>query len=365
MSPGPQPDPAHHALSEPLARRVQREHPELSFTRAKRAVESGQVTVDGEVVQQPGRRVAPGALVEFDANRKAVARPMRRAVALVHADDDLVVAVKPPGLLTVPTPSKEQDTLLSRVSLELARRSDTRPFVGVVHRLDKETSGLVAFAASKRAHEALQRQFADHSAGRVYEAVVEGDLLRDAGTFDRALAGDGVHRRRWIARPNEEGRAAVTHWEVVRRFGIATLVRVRLETGRTHQIRIHFAAVGHPVVGDRVYRNRERSEFPVDFPRLALHAGELELRHPADGRPLRFRSPRPADFEGLLRKVAGKARSRPVPPRREPVAPRRDGKAPRRESKEPRRGRGRKPKPTQKQKPRTRTRPRPKPRRER
>ena len=346
--------------AETLARRVQRLHPELSFSRAKRAVERGQVSVNGAVVQEPGRRVPADAQVEFDADREAVARPTRRRVELVHADDDVVVAVKPPGLLTVPTPSKEQDTLLSRVSLELARRSDERPYVGVVHRLDKDTSGLVVFAASKRAHEALQRQFADHSAGRVYEAVVEGDLRDEAGTFDRALAGDGVHRRRWIARPTEDGRAAVTHWEVVRRFGIATLVRARLETGRTHQIRIHFAAAGHPVIGDRVYRRRERSEFPIDFPRLALHAGELALRHPADGRALRFRCPRPADFEGLLRKVAGKARSRPAPPRREPAASHR-------ERQEPRRGRGRKqkPEPKQNQRPKQNQKPNQKPRRAR
>ena len=155
--------------TETLARRLQRERPELSFTRLKRAIERGQVTVDGQVTQEPGRRVGPQARVELDLARPVVARPTRRLVELVHADADVVVAAKPAGLLTVPTPSKEQDTLLSRVSLELARRAETRPYVGVVHRLDKETSGLVAFAASKRAHESLQRQFANHSAGRVYE----------------------------------------------------------------------------------------------------------------------------------------------------------------------------------------------------
>ncbi len=301
------------AGAERLARRVHRQHPEITYTRAKRAVEAGQVTVEGNVVQEPGAVVDRRARVDWNPNRKAVARPMRRNVQVLHADDDVVVAVKPAGLLTSPTPEREQDTLLSRVSLWLARGTTERPYVAVVHRLDKETSGLVVFATSRRGLERLQAQLEDHTLGRVYEALLEGDLAGDAGTWDRALIGDGTHRRRWVVRPEEVGKAAVTHWSVVKRFGIATLVRVVLETGRTHQIRIHSAFHGHPVVGDKVYRQRDRTAFPITFARQALHALELSFHHPADGRPLRFRAPHPEDFVLLLRKVAGKGRSRPVP----------------------------------------------------
>ena len=318
------------ALAERLARRVQREHPALSFTRAKQAVVAGQVTVGGEVVQDPGFVVAPGVRVVFDPALPALARPLQRKVEILHADQDVAVALKPAGLLTQPTPEREQDTLVSRVSLALTRRRGERPYLAVVQRLDRNTSGLIVFATSRRGLESLQAQLGERSLGRVYEAVVEGDLEGEAGTFDQDLVGDGTHRRRWIAHPGEAGRPAVTHWAAVRRFGVATLVRVTLETGRTHQIRIHFAAAGHPVLGDRVYRRRG-GEPPAPFPRLALHAAELAFRHPADGRPMRFQSPRPADLAALLNKLAAKRSTAPSS-RRPPSRPARaSGRPPRRQ----------------------------------
>ncbi len=302
------------AGAERLGRAVQRLHPELSFTRAKRAVEAGQVTVDGRIEQDPGAFVVAGARIVFDAARPVVDRPAPRTVDILHADADVVVAVKPAGLLTQPTPERETDTLLSRVGTALARTAGRRPFLAVVHRLDKETSGLVVFAASRRGLAALQAQLEDHSLGRIYAAVVEGELPGESGTFDRALVGDGTHRRRWVAAPGEAGKPAVTHWQLDRRLGDATLVRVWLETGRTHQIRIHFAAAGHPVVGDRVYRRPgERREDPVAFPRQALHAGELRFLHPADGRPMRFTVPPPPDFAGLVTRLAERDRRRGRP----------------------------------------------------
>ena len=135
---------------------------------------------------------------------------------------------------------------------------------------------------------------------RVYEAIVEGDLARDSGSFDRALVGDGTHKRRWVARPGERGKPAVTHWEVVKRFGVATHVKARLETGRTHQIRIHFAAAGHPVVGERVYRPIRMDEAEIDAPRQMLHAGQIAFSHPSTGRRVKLETPPPADFAAAL-----------------------------------------------------------------
>jgi 23S rRNA pseudouridine1911/1915/1917 synthase len=328
------------APTERLARRVAREHPQVSFTRAKQAVEAGQVTVDGQIVQNAGALVAAASRVVLDAGRPRLRRPEKRTVELLHADEDVAVAVKPAGLLTNPTPEREQDTLVSRVSLALARRAGERPYVAVVQRLDKETSGLVVFATSRRGLAELQAQLASRSLGRVYEAVVEGEVEQEAGTFDQDLVGDGTHRRRWIAHPGEAGRPAVTHWRVVRRFAGATLVRVTLETGRTHQIRIHFAAAGHPVVGEKVYRRRARERAEIEFPRLALHAAELAFEHPADGRSMRFEAARPADFAGLVEKL----RRRPHTQRPELTrpAPRVAADRPRRAAR-PARG-GRKPK---------------------
>jgi 23S rRNA pseudouridine1911/1915/1917 synthase len=293
-----------------FARRLTEVYPELSFTRAKRVIEGGQVSVDGQLLFDPGAYVAPTAQLVWDPNRK-VERPVEGPkVELLHSDADVVVAVKPAGLLTQPTTEREKDTLLSRVSQALARKAGGRTFVSVVHRLDKDSSGLVAFATSKRGLAALQKQLEDHSMGRTYDALVEGNLAGDSGTFREDLVGDGTHRRRWVARPNERGKPAVTHWQVVQRFGIATQVRVRLETGRTHQIRIHFAAAGHPIIGERVYRKRTLGEPPVKTPRQALHAAELSFAHPATGLRLTFEAPVPEDFRALvaeLRKRRSKA----------------------------------------------------------
>ena len=283
-----------------LARRLTEAYPELSFTRAKRVIEGGQVSVDGRQLFDPGAYVAPEAQLVWDPNRKLERQAEGPKVELLHSDSDVVVAVKPAGLLTQPTTEKEKDSLLSRVSQALARKAGGRTFVSVVHRLDKDSSGLVAFATSKRGLAALQKQLEDHSMGRTYDALVEGNLVGENGTFREDLVGDGTHRRRWVARPDERGKPAVTHWEVVQRFGIATQVRVRLETGRTHQIRIHFAAAGHPIVGERVYRKRTLGEPPVKTPRQALHAAELTFAHPATGLRMTFQAPLPEDFRALV-----------------------------------------------------------------
>ena len=262
-------------------------------------------------MQDPGAWIEPARRVEWNPDVPAQRRVPAPTVELAYADEHVVVAVKPAGLLTQPTPERERDTLLSRVSLELSRqRGGDRGFLAVVHRLDKETSGLVAFAASRRGLESLQAQLEDHSMGRLYDAVVEGVIERAAGSFDWALIGDGTHRKRGIAGPDETGKPAVTHWRVEQRFPLATRVAVQLETGRTHQIRIHFAAAGHPVIGDRVYRPRRLPSFPVAFPRLALHAAELAFDHPKSGRRLTFQSPLPEDFRALLERLARPTRAR-------------------------------------------------------
>lgn len=287
-----------------LARELQQRHPEISFTRAKHEVTVGRVRVGGLVVDDPGAWVDPGARIDWAPDAPPARRGRATAIELAYADEDVVVAVKPAGLLTQPTPEREKDTLLSRVGLELARRrGGERGYLAVVHRLDKETSGLVAFATSRKGLEALQAQLENHTMHRVYDALVEGSVFEDAGTFRQDLVGDGTHRKRWVAKPGTRGKPAVTHWRVVRRMPIATRVSVELETGRTHQIRIHFAAAGHPVIGDRVYRPGALPRFPIAFRRLALHAGELAFAHPRDGRTVRVTTPPPEDYRRLLDKL--------------------------------------------------------------
>jgi 23S rRNA pseudouridine1911/1915/1917 synthase len=291
--------PDREAPGRRLARAVQELEPGLSFTRAKRAVLDGQVTVDGEVARDPGALVALSSRIAWERERPVDRDPAPR-VELRHADADVAVAEKPAGLLTVPTSAGERDTLIARVARELARRRARRAHVAVVHRLDRDTSGLVVFAVSRRALADLQRQLLDRSMGRGYDAIVVGDLAGEAGTIDRPLVGDGIRRRRWVARLGERGKPAVTHWRVVERFGVATRLRVVLETGRTHQIRIHLAAAGHPVVGEPVYRARDVEPEAIPFPRQALHATELRFSHPESRRDLLFESPPPDDLAGLI-----------------------------------------------------------------
>ncbi len=297
-----------------IVRRLEKLHPEVSASRLKRAVLDGQVTLGGAPVDDPGALVPEDAPVAWDPGR-----PVRRRVAsrltVLYEDDDAIAVLKPPGLLTHPTEAKEKDSLLARVSSYVARRHGrgARGWVSVVHRLDKETSGLLVFARSRRGLVQLQAQLRAHVMDRRYLALVQGNLAGGAGTFDQALVADRGDRRRGVARPGETGIPAVTEWRVVERFGIATLVEARLRTGRTHQVRVHFAEAGHPLVGDPVYRDRRRPPFPVPFPRQALHAGRLGWTTP-EGKKVQLEAEPPEDFKSLLAELR-RRRGRPTPGR--------------------------------------------------
>lgn len=207
----------------------------------------------------------------------------------MHLDEWLAVAIKPAGLLVQPTADGEKDTLWSRVRVAVRRRAGSCPYLAAVHRLDRWASGLVLFARSRRCQRALQAQFLNRSLTRVYDVVVSGVLLEEAGVIDLPLVGDGIHEKRRVARRGEKGKPARTSFRVRERFQNATWVEARLETGRTHQLRIHFAALGHPVVGDPVYGNPRLEALRLD--RLALHAGYLEAWHPGSGQRVTWTAP--------------------------------------------------------------------------
>lgn len=280
-----------------IVRRLAALYPDETASRLKRAVTEGQVTVNGAVADDPGTFVTEDDDVVFDPNRK-VRRKVDTSLKVLYEDDDAVAVVKPGGLLTHPTEAKEKDSLLARVSTWAAKRGKGRPYVSVVHRLDKETSGVLVFARSRAGLVSLQGQLRAHSVDRRYLAVVEGDLEGEKGTFDGPILEEGERRKR-VAREDEKGIRAVTDWKVVERLGIATLVEARLRTGRTHQIRIHFSHAGHPLVGDPVYRDPKRPPFPVPFRRQALHAGHLGWEK-LDGTKASVSTPPPKDFEELL-----------------------------------------------------------------
>ena len=255
-------------------------HPDLSRRRARDVIEKGQVTLAGRVVLEPGSLVEPEARIEWDPNRKARSR-VRPSVPLLHEDDELLVVDKPAGLLAVPTsPGAQEDTVLGRLQEYVARRRPRRPYVGVVHRLDRA---------------ALRSLFRAHRMERRYAALVEGTPSADEGVVDLAVHESYEGGRRRLARAGEPSRPARTRWRVKERFRGAALLEVELETGRQHQIRLHLAHLGLPVLGDPVYR-AARGRPPLAVPRQMLHARRLAFAHPVTGRAVAAESPLPPDF---------------------------------------------------------------------
>lgn len=271
----------------------------LSRRAAQEAVRNGRIDLAGERCDEPGREVEPGARLAFFPNRPK-ARKVQGRLRVLFEDRHLIIVDKAAGLLTLPTPEGEYDTLRDRAARYLTLRYGGRPYVGIVHRLDKNTSGALVLARSPETLRALQEVFKAHDVERRYLAVVEGAVGREAGTIDRALVTDRGDLRRGVAREPGEGRRAVTHYRVVERFGpVATLLVCWLETGRTHQIRIHMAEIGHPVVGDPVYRPRARRRSKARFHRQALHAQTLGFTHPLTGEAVSVEAPLPPDLAEL------------------------------------------------------------------
>ena len=281
----------------------------LARRAAREAVRSGRIDLAGAIREEPGLDVPEDARLSYHPSRPA-RRRVRTRLNVLAEENDFIIVDKPAGLLSVPTAERESDTLRSRVLDYLHHRYGRRPYAGVVHRLDKETSGALVFARNRPALKFLQEEFREHRIEREYVAIVEGDMS-GSGTFDRDLVRDRGDRRRGVARRGEEGQRAVTHYRVVERLGAASLVAVRLETGRTHQIRVHFASAGHPVLGDRVYRGLGTAPVP-EVPRQMLHARTLGFAHPKTGEQISVTSPIPEDFAAALRAL------RQIPKKRRP-----------------------------------------------
>lgn len=217
---------------------------------------------------------------------------------IVHLDDDLVVIDKPPGLVVHPAPSHRGNTLVDLLEGLAGGGAEGRP--GVVHRLDKDTSGLMLVARNEASHKDLAAQVKRREVVREYTALVEGSIESRTGTIDAPL---GRHRRRRtrMAVQGAASREARTHFEVLERLPADSLVKARLETGRTHQIRVHFAAIGHPVAGDPEYGTRGRHGLERQF----LHASRLGFRHPGTGEQLEFTSELPEDLSAALERARG------------------------------------------------------------
>jgi 23S rRNA pseudouridine1911/1915/1917 synthase len=294
-------DLAGKRLDAAIAERV----PELSRSRARRLVERGEVRVSGAEAK-PAQRLRAGQTVEGSVPEPEPSEVAGEAIPLqvVHEDEHLLVVDKPAGLVVHPAAGHRGGTLVHALLHHCRALSGVggvlRP--GIVHRLDKDTSGLLVVAKSDVAHRGLAAQFHAHSIEREYRALVRGAPRAARGSITAPIGRGRADPRRFTVRRPRKPRSAATHWEVEERFPGYTLLRVRLETGRTHQIRVHLASAGLPVAGDPLYGGRGAAR-EVGLGRQALHAARLGFVHPATGARLSFESPLPADFADALARL--------------------------------------------------------------
>ena len=275
----------------------------LSRSGAQKLLEEGCVTRCGK----PGKKndkLNPGdeISVEIPEPKAVDIAPTQMELEIVYEDEDVLVINKPKGLVVHPAAGHQEDTLVNGLLYAMGDslsgiNGELRP--GIVHRIDKDTSGLLAVAKNDHAHLMLASQLKDHTMARTYEAIVCGNLKEDSGTVDAPIGRHPSDRKKMCV-TERNSKAAVTHWEVVKRYRGYTHVRCRLETGRTHQIRVHMAHIGHPILGDVVY-GRKKPELGQDS--QCLHAGILCFQHPRDGRPVMVMAPLPAYFTTVLEKL--------------------------------------------------------------
>ena len=276
---------------------------DLSRSGAQRLIEDGQVTRNGK----PGKKndklnIGDEIRYTIPEPREVDIKPTQMDLNIVYEDEDVLVINKPKGLVVHPAAGHQDDTLVNGLLHAMGDdlsgiNGELRP--GIVHRIDKDTSGLLAVAKNDRAHIFLASQLKDHTMARTYEAIVCGSFREDSGTVDAPIGRHPSDRKKMTVTARNS-KDAVTHWEVVKRYRGYTHIRCRLETGRTHQIRVHMAHIGHPILGDMVYGHK-KPELGQDS--QCLHAGILCFRHPKDGRPVIVQAQLPEYFTAVLEKL--------------------------------------------------------------
>ena len=275
---------------------------DLTRSAAAKAIEEGRVLVSGKVPSK-SLKLTGNETIEFTPEEPAPidAVPQDIPLDVVYEDDDVIVVNKPSGLVVHPAPGHPDGTLVNALLFHCGASLSgvggaLRP--GIVHRIDRDTSGLIIAAKNDFAHQFLSAQLADHTLARTYECIVVGNLREDSGTVDAPIARDSRDRKRMAVVPG--GRRAVTHWTVLARYPGYTHVQCRLETGRTHQIRVHMAYLGHPILGDTVYGAKK----PVPgLTGQCLHAVGLQFIHPRTKELVSLSCPLPGEFTAALRKI--------------------------------------------------------------
>lgn len=285
-----------------LDRYLCEQFPDLSRSRIQSMIKEGAVTIMGRPVKA-SYPVEPGDVIELCIPE---AKPLTIAgedipLVILYEDKDIIVVDKPQGMVVHPAAGNYAGTLVNALLHHCGDLSGINGVIrpGIVHRIDKNTSGILVAAKNDAAHLGLSNQWKDHSIKRLYKALLHKEMSEPAGIIDAPIGRHPVQRKKMAVEP-KHGRHAVTHYKVLERFPGYTLIEARLETGRTHQIRVHMAHLGHPVVGDPLYGPRR---CPFDLQGQALHAAVLGFHHPITGEWLEFESPLPPYFESLLQQL--------------------------------------------------------------
>lgn len=293
-----------------LDKRLKEAHPDLSWRQVREAIEKGQVSVEGRVQRDPGLDVVVSAAISLDRNRPAQIK-VRASFDILHEDEHVIVLNKPAGLLSIPSSpglGSSEDTVLRRVREYMAFKRGHKTYVGMLHRLDRDTSGSLAVALSKDAHAAGRELFKHHKFERHYLALVQGIPDPPSGTIEARISTGYRSGRRKLVDEDDEGLEAATDYLVRERLNGAALLELRLHTGRQHQIRLHLEKLGHPLIGERVYASKPSSPQalkPSKAPakRNMLHAWTLAFPHPILNSRISVDAPLPADFETLLARL--------------------------------------------------------------
>ena len=285
--------------------------PAVSRVAFKRLVEQGHVRVNGRVVKPThSPRASEQIEISWPEARPAEAQPEQIPLDILFEDKSLLVLNKPAGLVVHPAAGNEEHTLVNALLHHCAGQLSgvggvARP--GIVHRLDKETSGCLVVAKNDETHLALSKEFAAREVGKIYNAIVCGELTRDSGEIRAAIARHPTHRKRMAVCDDDSGRAAHTTYRVLERLNAATFVEAQLHTGRTHQIRVHFRFLGFPLVGDEIYGARQNKKLAeligYEARRVMLHARELSFIHPRTQKEMSFEAPLPEDFREALKSL--------------------------------------------------------------
>lgn len=272
---------------------------DLTRSMVQKLIRDGKISVNGNLEKESYKvKVDDKIVIQIDAPKETTIKPQDIPLDVVYEDNDIIVINKPKGMVVHPGVGNPDNTLVNAVLAHCKGSlsgigGEIRP--GVVHRIDKDTSGLIILAKNDRAHINMTEQIKKHEVTKIYTALVKGNIVEDEATIDMPIGRDKTDRQKMCV--TRDGKEAVSHIRVIKRYGAYTLINVKIDTGRTHQIRVHMAKIGHPVVGDEVYSNG-KNEFGVHG--QMLHSTILEFKHPVTGKVLHLEAPLPEYFQKIV-----------------------------------------------------------------